>query len=241
MKEYGLIGKTLKHSFSPQFFNDKFLVQKIDAQYHAFELAEIEHFPALLQQKKLSGLNVTIPYKESIIPFLDTLDQTAAAIGAVNCIQMHKGELKGFNTDIIGFTTSLKPLLASHHNAALVLGSGGASKAVQAGLHSLNIPFQLVSRKAQNGSLSYEQLNEELIEQHKIIINTTPLGMHPNVEMHPQIPYSAISAKHLLYDLVYNPALTSFLAIGKAQGATIKNGLKMLEGQALAAWAIWNE
>lgn len=240
MKEYGLIGKILKHSFSPNFFNKKFSVEQIDAKYYAIELEDISLFPKWLQNNNYSGLNVTIPYKESIIPFLDNLDETAAAIGAVNCIQFKNGKRIGFNTDIIGFVHSLKPLLEAHHNAALILGTGGASKAVQVSLRNLNIPFVVVSRTAKENGLNYEQLNESIIEHHKIIINTTPLGMHPDVESLPALPYQYVSKQHLLYDLVYNPSQTAFLSEGKKRGATIKNGLEMLELQALAAWEIWN-
>lgn len=241
MKVYGLIGKTLRHSFSPGFFNKKFCIEKIDAEYRAFELADIELSRYLLHDKNIAGLNITIPYKESIIPFLDHLDDTAEMIGAVNCIQMHKGQLKGYNTDIVGFTRSLRPLLRPQHDSALILGTGGASKAVQAGLRLLQIPYSIVSRDPAAGELGYEQLDETMVRKYKVIVNTTPLGMYPNNDTLPSIPYGGITQQHLLYDLVYNPGLTAFLASGQDKGAIIKNGQEMLELQALAAWDIWNE
>lgn len=241
MKEYGIIGKTLRHSFSPQYFNNKFSDKGIDAIYQTFELENMNAFTDLLQQKQLAGINVTIPYKEQIIPFLDALDPSAESIGAVNCIQTHKGRLVGYNTDITGFTRSLQPLLKAHHQRALVLGTGGASKAIQQGLKQLSIPFTLVSRSGEPGTISYQQVDEVVLNTHRLIVNTTPLGTFPAVDTKPDIPYTYISPDHMLYDLVYNPETTAFLQEGIRQGAQVKNGFEMLCIQAEAGWDIWNQ
>ena len=244
MLHYGLIGKSLKHSFSKDYFTSKFEKLHIDANYSLCELANIEEIKDVFS-KQWQGLNVTIPYKEQIIPFLNEVDDLATQIGAVNTIQFSKKEgqtfLKGFNTDVIGFETTLKPLLQTHHTRALVLGTGGASKAVTYVLTQLNIPYVYVSREAGLNKLGYDELTSEIISTHTLIINTTPLGMFPDLESYPNIPYNAISEKHLLYDLVYNPVKTQFLLQGEARGATIKNGLEMLMNQAEAAYIIWNQ
>lgn len=241
MKEYGIIGKTLQHSFSPRYFNNKFSDGNIEALYTAFELENIRAFKDLLHQKQLAGINVTIPYKEQVIPFLDELDSSAEQVAAVNCIQTHKGKLVGYNTDIEGFTGSLKPLLKAHHVQALVLGTGGASKAVQQGLRSLQLPFTIVSRTPRAGELAYDQLDAATLSSHQLIINTTPLGTFPDVEAKPELPYASLTADHLLYDLVYNPEVTAFLKEGLQRGAQVKNGFEMLQLQAEAGWKIWNE
>lgn len=241
MKVYGIIGKSLQHSFSPRYFNKKFSDGNMNAIYEAFELENMDNFPFLVKQKQLAGINVTIPYKEQIIPFLDKLDASAENIGAVNCIQTHKGRLVGYNTDITGFTHSLQPLLKNHHEQALVLGTGGASKAIQQGLKQLGIPFTVVSRSEVPGTISYAQVDEHLINSHPIIINTTPLGTFPDIAAKPPIPYQYISPAHLLYDLVYNPETTAFLQEGLAKGARVKNGYEMLCIQAEAGWDIWNQ
>ncbi len=241
MKVYGIIGKSLKHSFSPRYFNNKFSDGNLDAIYEAFELENIDALPRLLLQKQLAGINVTIPYKEQVIPLLDELDISAKNIGAVNCIQTHKGRLVGYNTDITGFTHSLQPLLKPHHQQALVLGTGGASKAIQQGLKQLAIPFTLVSRSAEPAAITYAQIDEELINTHTLIINTTPLGTFPDIITKPDIPYQYINPGHLLYDLVYNPETTAFLQEGAARGAQVKNGFEMLCIQAEAGWNIWNQ
>lgn len=241
MKVYGIIGKSLKHSFSPRYFNKKFSDGNMNAIYEAFELKNMDNFPFLVKQKQLAGINVTIPYKEQIIPFLDELDASAESIGAVNCIQTHKGKLVGYNTDITGFTHSLQPLLKIQHQQALVLGTGGASKAIQQGLKKLGIPFTLVSRSGEPGTLTYQQIDRQLIETHPLIINTTPLGTFPDITAKPAIPYQYISPGHLLYDLVYNPETTAFLQEGVAKGAQVKNGYEMLCIQAEAGWGIWNQ
>ena len=243
MKQFGIIGFPLSSSFSRNHFNEKFEAEKIDAQYDLFPLENIELFPSLITDKSFSGMNVTIPYKQAVMKYLDGLDETASEIGAVNVIQFKrengKQKTKGYNTDAIGFENSLLPLLQPHHNKALVLGTGGASKAVAYILKKNNIPFTFVSRSKKEGQYTYEELTQEIIENTPIIINTTPLGMYP-VDSCPDIPYEYISKQHLLYDLVYNPAKTVFLAKGEKQGAAIKNGLDMLYGQAKAAWDIWN-
>ncbi len=244
MLHYGLIGKSLKHSFSKDYFTGKFEKGHINADYSLCELADIEEIKEVFS-KQWQGLNVTIPYKAQIIPFLNEIDNLAAKIGAVNTIQFSKKEgqtwLKGFNTDVIGFETTLKPLLQTHHTHALVLGTGGASKAVTYVLNKLNIPYTYVSREAGLNKLGYEELTSDIISTHTLIINTTPLGMFPDLESYPDIPYEAIGEKHLLYDLVYNPVKTQFLLQGETHGATIKNGLEMLINQAEAAYEIWNQ
>lgn len=241
MKVYGIIGKSLNHSFSPRYFNNKFSDGSIDAIYEAFELKNIATFPDLLRQKQLAGINVTIPYKEQIIPFLDELDTSAKEVGAVNCIQTHKGRLIGYNTDLTGFTRSLQPLLKPHHQRALVLGTGGASKAIQQGLKQLAIPFIIVSRSGEPGTITYSQIDELIMNTHLLIINTTPLGTFPDITNKPDIPYQHINTRNLLYDLVYNPETTAFLQEGIVRGAQIKNGFKMLCIQAEAGWEVWNQ
>jgi len=242
MKQYGLIGYPLSHSFSKGYFAEKFLKENItDANYDVFPLEKIEDFTALYQNKEnLIGLNVTIPYKQQVIPFLDELDETSANIGAVNTVKFTQGKRIGYNTDAYGFEMSLKPMLQSHHTNALILGTGGASKAVEYVLKKLGISFQYVSRNKSDHTISYEQLDEFIIHNSKLIINCTPIGMYPNVDVAPNIPYNAISEKHLLYDLVYNPEETLFLKKGKEKGAQTKNGLEMLYLQAERSWEIWN-
>lgn len=239
--QYGLIGYPLSHSFSPAYFAAKFAQQGIDAVYDLYPLEDVKELHALVQNTPgLKGLNVTIPYKESVIPLLDELDADAKAIGAVNCIKIENGKTTGYNTDAIGFEESLKPLLRPQHSHALVLGTGGASLAVVTVLKKLGINWRYVSRAKQDGSYTYDELNADILSQYKLIINTTPLGMSPNTDTCPALPYEAIGRDHLLYDLVYNPAETLFLSKGKPQGAAIKNGLEMLELQADASWRIWN-
>ncbi len=246
MKTYGLIGKTLKHSFSKKYFTKKFQKEAIqNCRYELFPLATIADFPTLIkQQKDLNGLNVTIPYKEVVLPYLDEIDTAAAAIGAVNTIQFNNGRLKGFNTDIIGFANSLKTFLQKNKNSniqALILGTGGAAKAVKHVLeYQFNIPHKIVSRNPQKGDYTYNDLDKKILETHHLIINTTPLGTYPAIENCPNIPYSLLGAEHFLYDLVYNPEITLFLKKGMEQNAQTINGLDMLIGQAEAAWKIWN-
>ena len=247
MQKYGLVGYPLKHSFSIGYFNEKFSSEKIEAEYINFEIPDINNFPEIIEANpNLHGLNVTIPYKEKVIPYLDELDKQAAAIGAVNVIKIirNKGgkpKLIGYNSDIIGFTQSIQPLLQSHHKKALILGTGGASKAVFHGLKNLGIEAKFVSRTARFGMLTYEELNAEIIKEYTVIVNCTPVGMYPKVDACPDIPYEAITSEHLLYDLLYNPNITLFLKKGEAKGAVTKNGLEMLLLQAFAAWEIWQK
>ena len=247
MQKYGLVGYPLKHSFSIGYFNEKFSSEKIEAEYINFEIPDINNFPEIIQANpNLHGLNVTIPYKEKVIPYLDELDKQAAAIGAVNVIKIirNKGgkpKLIGYNSDIIGFTQSIQPLLQSHHKKALILGTGGASKAVFHGLKNLGIEAKFVSRTARFGMLTYEELNAEIIKEYTVIVNCTPVGMYPKVDACPDIPNEAITSEHLLYDLLYNPNITLFMKKGEAKGAVTKNGLEMLLLQAFAAWEIWQK
>jgi shikimate dehydrogenase len=240
-QQYGLIGYPLAHSFSPGYFAEKFLREGINAEYTPFPLPTIQDFPRLLTANPgIRGLNVTIPYKQAVIPYMDDMDDAAKMISAVNCIDIRNGTIKGYNTDVTGFEQSLKPLLQQQHTNALILGTGGASLAVKYVLGKLGIAFKTISRKRGDSVWSYDDISAEIIAGHTLIINTTPLGMHPHPDAYPHLPYKAINSSHLLYDLIYNPAETQFLSLGKAQGATIKNGLEMLHLQAEASWHIWN-
>ena len=237
MKTFGLIGKNLSHSFSSSYFNEKFFKEEItNTKYLNFELNDISEFPQLIKKQNLSGLNVTLPYKESIIPFLDELSENAKSIGAVNTIQIANGKLIGHNTDIIGFKQSITPLLAGR-NTALILGDGGAAKAVQFVFNQLNISYKTINRKS---SFDYSDITLQLIDFNTIIINTTPLGMIPEIKNYPKIPYELLTEKHLLFDLIYNPKETLFLKYGRANKACTKNGLEMLQIQAETSWNIWN-
>jgi shikimate dehydrogenase len=239
---YGIIGYPLLQTFSPGYFNKKFEQQGIQDTYLKFPLDKIADLKQVLKaHPDLKGMNVTIPYKQEVMNLLDELDDTARQIGAVNTISIKNGKLKGYNTDTIGFINSLKPLLKPQHNKALILGTGGASKAVAYALEKLNIDYQLVSRSKKTAHLAYADLNKAIIEDHKLIINATPLGMVPNENFCPDIPYTFLSAGHLLYDLIYHPEETLFLQKGKEYGAGIKNGYEMLIGQAEAAWEIWQQ
>lgn len=246
MRQFGLIGYPLGHSFSKKYFSEKFENEKINAKYDLFPLEQIIEFEKLIQEVNLSGLNVTIPHKQAVIPFLDELDTTAAEIGAVNVIRFIREEgkatrLKGYNTDVIGFEASIRPHIKPEHKKALILGTGGASKAVDYALRKLGISTLFVSRTADEGKISYDMLNPDIMADHLLIVNCSPVGMFPNVDDCPDIPYECISPKHLLYDVIYKPDETLFLKKGKEQGATVLNGLEMLFGQAVAAWKIWNE
>lgn len=247
MQKYGLIGYPLKHSFSIGFFNEKFRSEGIDAEYVNFEIPEIKDFMEVIERNPyLCGLNVTIPYKEQVIPFLSELDKDTAKIGAVNVIKIirQKGKVKliGYNSDIIGFTQSIQPLLEPHHTKALILGTGGASKAVFHGLKNLGIESTFVSRThEQDNALIYEELTPDIMAAHTIIVNCTPVGMYPKVNFCPNIPYESLTPNHLLYDLLYNPNITLFMKKGEEQGAVTKNGLEMLLLQAFAAWEIWQK
>lgn len=242
MKQFGLIGYPLSHSFSKGYFTEKFSKEQIkDCRYDVYPLENIQAFESLCRQHTdLVGLNVTIPYKEQIIAHLDALDEEAKDIGAVNTIKFTDGKKVGYNSDCYGFEQSLLPLLQPHHTAALILGTGGASKAVEYVLKKRGIRWQYVSRQKSEKAIAYEELDAERMQQATLIINTTPLGMYPNTEMAPPVPYEHIHAQHLLYDLIYNPEETLFLQRGKQQGAQTKNGLEMLYLQAERSWHIWN-
>lgn len=243
MNNYGLLGKTLSHSFSKKYFEEKFKRENIDAEYENFEIDDISEVEELFSaQPNLCGLNVTIPYKEHIMPYLDEIDEQAQKIGAVNTIYIDKktGKKKGYNTDVYGFKQSLKPFLENQHQRALILGTGGASKAVAYVLNELGIITAFVSRNpTTENQLSYDDLNEKLIQSFLLIVNTTPLGTFPNVDERPAINYNAITKNHLLYDLIYNPVETAFLKEGKKRGALTINGEQMLKLQAEKAWEIW--
>ena len=244
-KTFGLVGYPLTHSFSKKYFTEKFSRENIDAQYELFELDRLDKLPDLFSKRELEGLNVTIPYKEKIIPLLNELDIVAKQTGAVNCIKItHEGgktKTMGFNTDVYGFKQSLKPFLESKHERALILGTGGASKAVAHVLKEIGIDYLFVSRNPSGSNIiSYDQLNDHIIQNHLIIINSTPLGMYPGIDRYPSLPYSALSSNHLLYDLIYNPDETPFLKKGKEKGATTLNGLSMLHLQAEKSWEIFN-
>ena len=238
MRHYGIIGFPLLHSFSAKYFNEKFATEHIEAEYSLYPTG-IEDLRLKIEDllDSLDGFNVTLPYKQAIIPFLDRLDETAQAIGAVNVVYKRVG----YNTDCLGFMESIKPLLRAYDSKALVLGTGGASKAACYGLRKLGITPTLVSRNPKESQLGYKDLTPEIMAEHTIIVNCTPLGMYPDVNSCPDIPYELITARHLLFDCVYNPDQTLFLQKGKAQGATIQNGIGMLYGQAKEAWGIWSE
>lgn len=241
IQTYGLIGKKLDHSFSPDYFKKKFQRENLsDCSYELFPLVEIQDFLSLIKSRELAGLNVTIPYKQAIIPFLDDLSEEAQAIQAVNCIAFEGAKLKGYNTDVIGFEQSLKPLLNEQvRQGALVLGTGGASKAVAYVLQKLNIAYSFVSRNPSSGELSYEQAEARLLD-FPLIINTTPLGTYPNIDGCPLKTMQGIGQGHLIYDLVYNPTATALLRNASALGARTKNGMEMLEIQAEESWKIWH-
>ncbi len=245
MNVYGLIGFPLGHSFSKEFFTQKFSKESItDSVFELFPIYEIEQLRSLLQSVPgLKGLSVTIPHKETIIPFLDKQDLLSQEIGAVNCVQVKEGKLYGYNTDVIGFERSFLPLCKSHHQKALVLGNGGASKAVKFVLNKHKISFCQVSRNtnASSNSILYRDVNESIMKEYTAIINCTPLGMHPEIDSMPYIPYQYVSPDHLMYDLVYNPVETKFLKKGKEFGAVCKNGYEMLQLQAEESWKIWND
>ena len=242
MRQFGLIGFPLSHSFSKGYFANHFLTENIlDAQYENYPIESIDLLTDLWKNNPaLKGLNVTIPYKKLVIPFLQHTSSVVQSIQACNCIKLHQGALYGYNTDVIGFEKSLLPYLQPHHQKALIFGTGGAAAAVEWVLKKLGIAYQLVSRKASEGCISYASLTQDMIAAHTLLIHTSPVGMFPNVDEAPNLPYEAITSKHHLYDLVYNPAVTKFLVKGAAQGATTQNGLEMLHLQADASWKIWN-
>lgn len=243
MREFGLIGFPLSHSFSKGYFAEKFAKENIaNMQYENYPIESIDAFKSLWEAHPLlEGINITIPHKKAVIPYLDHPSSVVKAINACNCIRKYNGALYGYNTDVIGFEKSLKPYLKAHHNKALILGTGGAAAAVAWVLNQLAIPFKYVSRTVvEEEVISYQDLDAAIIKEHSLIINTSPVGMYPNVNDAPALDYNAISASHHLYDLIYNPAETLFLRKGKERGASIQNGLEMLHLQAEASWEIWN-
>lgn len=242
MRRFGLLGYPLSHSFSQKYFTEKFTQLGLtDCVYENFSLPDIQELSVVLKAKTdLCGFNITIPYKKQVLAFLDEVSPVVAAIGACNCVQIKEGKLTGYNTDVVGFEQSLKPFLQPHHTKALVLGTGGASAAVEYVLRKLGITVQYVSRDASDHTITYEQVDEKILSAHHLLINTTPLGMFPKVTECPDFPYHFLTPQHHLYDLIYNPAETQFLANGKARGASIQNGQEMLILQAEESWRIWN-
>lgn len=246
MKKYGILGYPLAHSFSKRFFTEKFEREKVDAAYENFEIDNISKFPEIITENpNLIGLNVTIPYKEQVIPYLNELEDAAREVGAVNTIKISRTEtevyLKGFNTDTHGFENSLKPLLKPQHSKALILGTGGASKAVKYVLSKLGIDFISASiEELKENEIRYEEIDSRIMTERLLIINATPLGTFPDVDTSPKIPYELITENHLLFDLVYNPETTKFMKMGLKKGATVKNGNEMLQLQALKSYKIWN-
>jgi shikimate dehydrogenase len=244
MKVYGLIGKNIDYSFSKKYFTERFTnTNASDCSYQNFDIDSVDDFPNVIAQNPdLMGLNVTIPYKETIIPFLDCLSKKATQIGAVNVIRFtKKRKLKGYNSDYYGFKKSLASILQPHHQKALILGTGGASKAVALALKEMNIPYAFVSREAHENTITYERINATTFDNYQIIINCTPLGTSPNTKEFPPIPYQFFTEKHLAFDLIYNPEETQFLKKAKKKGALTKNGMDMLIFQAEKAWRIWNK
>lgn len=245
MDKYGLIGYPLVHSFSISYFNQKFIDEKIDAVYENFEIPTIDLLPEVIDSNPdLRGLNVTIPYKQKVMPFLDTISQEAMAIGAVNVIKVTreggKSRLKGYNSDVIGFTKSIESMLEKFHKKALILGTGGASKAVDYGLKSLGLETVFVSRYQRPGTIQYEDITPDIIKEYNVIVNCTPCGMYPHTEECPKLPYEAMDNRTILYDLIYNPDTTLFMKKGAEHGANTKNGLEMLLLQAFASWDFWH-
>ena len=247
MKKFGLIGFPLTHSFSKRFFTEKFEMEKIDSTYDNFEIDNISKLPEIIKHNpELIGLNVTIPYKELVVPFLNELNDSAKEIGAVNTIKIKRTDsgifLKGFNTDTFGFETSLKPLLKEQHKKALILGTGGASKALKYVLTKLGVEYLSASiEELKENEIRYEEIDEKMMKERLLIINATPLGTYPKTDTFPNIPYQYVTEKHLLFDLVYNPEVTQFMAKGLQNGATVKNGYEMLLNQALKSYEIWND
>lgn len=245
MDKYGLIGYPLVHSFSISYFNQKFIDEKIDAVYENFEIPTIDLLPEVIDSNPdLRGLNVTIPYKQKVMPFLDAISQEAMAIGAVNVIKVTreggKSRLKGYNSDVIGFTRSIESMLEKFHKKALILGTGGASKAVDYGLKSLGLETVFVSRYQRPGTIQYEDITPDIIKEYNVIVNCTPCGMYPHTEECPKLPYEAMDNRTILYDLIYNPDTTLFMKKGAEHGANTKNGLEMLLLQAFASWDFWH-
>lgn len=245
MEKYGLIGYPLGHSLSMAYFNQKFADEGLDAAYDNYEIPSIDLLPEIIASNpELKGLNVTIPYKQQVIPYLDNMSQEARAIGAVNVIRVERHgtsvSLKGYNSDVIGFTQSIEPMLESYHTKALILGTGGASKAIDFSLRSLGLETVFVSRSEKDNTIRYKDITADVVREYKVIVNCTPVGMFPNTEECPDIPYWALDSKNLLYDLIYNPDTTLFMKKGAERKASVKNGLEMLLLQAFASWELWN-
>ncbi len=241
MRTFGLIGKNIDYSFSRKYFSEKFRKENLKDQYVNFDIATIEEFPSILENNEITGLNVTIPYKEAIIPYLDKLDPHSNKIQAVNTIKFEKdGTITGYNTDYWGFLNALKPHLKPQHTNALILGTGGASKAIAYALELLDINYKFVSRKPENEQYSYSDLDKDILDSYTLIINCTPLGTHPKVEACPDLPFQFISKQHLVFDLIYNPSETRLMKLSSEKGALTLNGLEMLKLQAEKAWNIWN-
>ncbi len=243
MRTYGLIGYPLTHSFSEKYFSNKFKQLGItDAEYLTFSIPSIDELQLIIKSNQnLCGFNITIPYKKQVLAFLDAADEAVKAMSACNCVSIKDGQLVGYNTDVVGFENSLKPFLKLYHNKALILGTGGAAAAVEFVLKKLHINYQLVSRNSNPNNIVYSELTESIMSEHALIINTSPVGQYPATDQSPAIPYQFITSKHHLFDLIYNPAETSFLQKGKAMGASIQNGYEMLILQAEESWKIWNE
>lgn len=245
MRTFGLIGYPLAQSFSQKYFTQKFNDEHIDARYLNFEIQNINEVPELLSHHAyIAGISITIPHKESVFQYLNELDDSAKEIGACNCIKVKwdnkQPTLIGYNTDYIGFSNSIRPLIKKHHTKALILGTGGAAKAVAYAFKCMDIEYRYVSRTKAQSNLTYNELNDKILKEYSILVNTTPLGMYPNTNACPDIPYQLLNKEHLLYDLTYNPDITLFMQKGIDQGAVAKNGLEMLHLQAEAAWDIWN-
>jgi shikimate dehydrogenase len=242
-KKFGLLGRNISYSFSKGYFTEKFNELGLqDHSYVNFDVPKIEDIKTIVETTPdLVGFNITIPYKEAIFPYLTEIDSKAQAIGAINVVKVQKNGLKGYNTDVIGFERSIAPHLGKQHQKALILGTGGASKAVAFALKSLGLSYQFVSRTSGENKWSYDQLNQDIIKEYTVIVNCTPLGTYPNVENKPDLPYEHITKDHLVYDLIYNPPTTSFMKYAQEKGATALNGHLMLKLQAEAAWEIWNQ
>ena len=243
VRRYGLIGFPLSHSFSGSYFHTKFEKEKrTDCRYDLFPIENISHLPSLLQEyPELCGLNVTIPYKEQVLPYLNELSDAVREIGACNCIRISNGKLEGHNTDVVGFENTLIPLLKSHHHSALILGTGGAAKAVAWVLKKRGISYWYVSRKSSPETMTYLDCSKDFLASTFLVINTTPLGMYPQIDIAPELNYHAIGNQHVLIDLIYNPSRTLFMKKGEERGAVVENGLKMLEIQADESWKIWQQ
>ena len=244
-KIFGLIGYPLGHSFSKSYFNKKFTNENIFAEYVNFEIEDINDFKEIIKNDSICGLNVTIPHKRAIIEMLNEIDDIAKKVGAVNVIKfIRNGKetiLKGYNTDVIGFTNSISKLINKNNKKALILGTGGVSKAIDYSLKEMGIETLFVSRNKRDGVITYEMITEEIMKEYTIIVNASPVGMHPNTNKAPQIPYEYITQEHIVFDTIYNPAETMLMKLAAQNGATVMNGLEMLEGQAIAAWNIWND